>query len=53
MDRSKGRCVVGEPGLLAGYRSPSERLKRKSKTTNPPKKKAAIRAKNPMMPSNR
>jgi hypothetical protein len=53
MDRSKERCVVGEPGLLAGYRSPSERLKRKSRITNPPKKKAAIRAMNPMMPSNR
>jgi hypothetical protein len=47
------RCVVGEPGLLAGYRSPSERLKRKSRITNPPKKKAAITARNPMMPSNR
>ena len=47
------RCVVGEPGFLAVYRSPPERLKRKSRTTNPPKKKAAIRAMNPMIPSNR
>ena len=47
------RFVVGEPGLLAGYPSPPERLKRKSRITNPPKKKAAIRAINPTMPSNR
>jgi len=45
--------VVGEPKLLAGYLSPPERLNRKSRTTNPPKKKAAIRAMNPTMPSNR
>ena len=45
--------MVGEPGFLAVYRSPPERLKRKSRTTNPPKKKAAIRAMNPMIPSNR
>ena len=47
------RFVMGEPGLLAGYPSPPERLKRKSRITNPPKKKAAIRAINPTMPSNR
>jgi hypothetical protein len=45
--------VAGEPGLLAGYASPPKRLNRKSRITNPPKKKAAIRAINPIMPINR
>jgi hypothetical protein len=38
---------------LPGYWSPLERLKMKSRITNPPKKKAAIMAMNPMMPSKR
>jgi hypothetical protein len=38
---------------LAGYWSPAERLKIKSRITNPPKKKRAMMAMNPMIPSNR
>jgi len=48
-----GTLRGGEASTPRGYASPPKRLKRKSRITKPPKKKAAIRAMNPMMPINR
>lgn len=48
-----GVCGGAREPRLACYWSPAERLKRKSRITNPPKKKAAMMTRNPTTPSKR